>query len=671
MKNTITPALSLQRQAQRMTSIGNLFGLHQAISEASPPARIMQRYLSIFMLLCTVALSGCQNLASPLPQKAQTQVDSQQTYQQPTPAGEAPIQPSSANTQHHAQASGQSNAQHSDTPAGAAIAPLALIDDFAGTRPIGNTVAPVVSLGPGDADYSIPAQSLLTGANFNDLWDRIRAGFRMDLTVNNKRVIAERDWYVKHGDYLLKVFERARPYLYHVVNELEAKQLPLELALLPVVESAYDPFAYSRSKAAGIWQFIPSTGASFKLKQNWWYDGRRDIVASTAAATTYLRRLNKMFDGDWEKAMAAYNGGGGTIRRAVTRNARRGKPTDYWSLKLSTETSRYVPKLLALAQIMQNPTHFNITPLPVANRPYFSVIETGGQIDLAQASQMSGVSLEEIYRLNPGFNRWASDPEGPHRLVILIRHAEQFRRALANQSAQQRLAWRRYTVKRGDTLTQIARTFRTSTSDIMQVNHLRTQNIRAGRHLLIPTAATSTAQHLDTTSRYRPTSVSTKTTSPSTGPGAALVPLTQPTKTAEANRKRLNYRVKAGDTLWNIAKRFNSSVDDIARSNNMSPKGTLKVGQTLVISLDGSTAQDTRLALSPDLKTLDTGGPPQDTTRKVHYRVRRGDSLFRIADRFNLKMNDISRWNKLRDNHILQPGQQLVLFVDVRNTATP
>lgn len=646
MKNIIMPAIALRQRSSTKTRTNWL-----------------RNSLTILLLTCGIALSGCQSLSFPLGKKGGGQAEEQPTYQRPTPAGDTPVMSAPSN----------------DTLEGTLIAPLSLIDDYAGTRPIGSAAPPPVSLGPGNNGYSIPSQSLLTGANFNDLWDRIRAGFRMDLTVNNRRVIAERDWYVKHGDYILKVFERARPYLYHVVNELEAKQLPLELALLPVVESAYDPFAYSRSKAAGLWQFIPSTGASFELKQNWWYDGRRDIVASTDAATTYLRRLNKMFDGDWELAMAAYNGGGGTIRRAIARNARRGKPTDYWSLNLSNETERYVPKLLALAQIIQNPTHFNVTPLPIANRPYFSIVKTGGQIDLAKASQMSGVSLEEIYRLNPGFNRWASDPEGPHRLVVPVTQAERLRIALASQPTHQRVTWRRYTVQRGDTLTKIAQEFNTSTSEIMQVNHLRTQHIRSGNQLLIPTAASRTtpplAMRLDNTRRRMPAKPMTS----SPRPPMQLAPMTElttkpsqpkPTQPTLPSRKRLNYKVKAGDTLWGISERFNASVADIAKSNNIAPQDTLRVGQTLVIWLDGNTAQDTRLALSPDLETPDTGGPPQDTTRKVHYRVRSGDSLFRIADRFNLSINDISRWNKLNDGEILKPGQQLVLFVDVRDTAT-
>jgi membrane-bound lytic murein transglycosylase D len=573
--------------------------------------------------------------------------------------------------------------------------PLALIDDYAGTQPIsGMATPPPVSLGPGNNDYTLPMQSMLAGINFNDLWDRIRAGFRMDLTVDNKRVISERNWYVKHGDYLLKVFERSRPYLYHVVNELESKGLPLELALLPVVESAYDPFAYSRSSAAGLWQFIPSTGASFGLKQSWWFDGRRDIVLSTAAATDYLMRLNQMFDGDWELALAAYNAGGGTLRRAIAKNARRGKGTDYWSLNLSNETERYVPKLIALAQIIQNPTHFNVNPLPIANRPYFTVVETGGQIDLAKASEMSGVSLEEIYRLNPGFNRWASDPAGPHRLAVPVTQAERLKIGIANLPTYQRVSWQRYKVKRGDSLTKIAQNFQTTPSHIMQVNHLRTDHLQAGKQLLIPTAhnaSTDLARGLENRRLLSANQVSANQAASYMSPAAKLDTMdtaqrllgellsNEHTATNQAslhssahpNRKRLNYRVASGDTLWSIAKKFNASVAEIARSNGISPKDTLKLGQTLTIWLDDDTAQDTRLALSADLDTVDTGGPPQNTTRKVHYSVRSGDSLYRIADRFNLDVKEISRWNKLDDGAILKPGQQLVLFVDVTDTATP
>lgn len=674
MNKNMKPALMQRDTAKRLTvgTGGQANHIPGCASVNATPMRRLRYGLSLSLIGFGVMLAGCQSLPFPLGKKSEVPVEDHPTYQRPTPAVESPIM----------------SGPETETLEGTLIAPLSLIDDYAGTRPIGNSPPPNVALGPGDGDYSIPAQSLMTGANFNDVWDRIRAGFRMDLTVNNKRVVSERNWYVKHGDYLLKVFERARPYLFHVVNELEAKQLPLELALLPVVESAYDPFAYSRSNAAGLWQFIPSTGASFKLKQNWWYDGRRDVVSSTAAATTYLQRLNNMFDGDWELALAAYNGGGGTIRRAIAKNAQRGKGTDYWSLKLSDETSRYVPKLIALAQIIQNPSHFNVTPLPIANRPYFSLVDTGGQIDLAKASEMSGVTLEELYRLNPAFNRWASDPEGPHRLAIPVTQAERLRIALASQPAHQRVTWQRYTVKRGDTLINIAQNFQTTASEIMQVNHLRTQHIKAGSQLLIP-STTKTAQPLALnmdnargSQAPQPMSAPIRTALPSALPSprtrADNPPALSNPQTAASelmptapSRKRLNYRVQAGDTLWAIAEKLNSSVGDIAKTNDITPQDTLKVGQNLTIWLDDDTAKDTRLALSADLDGPDTGGPPQDTTRKVRYLVRSGDSLFRIADRFNLNINDISRWNKLGEGDILKPGQQLVLFVDVRETATP
>src|SRR5690606_25387789 len=196
-------------------------------------------------------------------------------------------------------------------------------------------------------------------------------------------------------------------YLHHIDEQADARDMPLELVLLPIVESAFDPFAYSHGRASGPWQFIPSTGKHFGLEQDWWADQRRDIVASTEAALTYLQQLADRFDGDWLLALASYNAGAGNVSRAITRNRNAGKPTDYWSLQLPRETMAYVPKLLALAQIVRDPEQFGLDVPAIADEPYFTSIDVGGQIDLAQAAEMADISLEELYLLNPAFNRWA------------------------------------------------------------------------------------------------------------------------------------------------------------------------------------------------------------------------------------------------------------------------
>ncbi|MEJ2756606.1 MAG: LysM peptidoglycan-binding domain-containing protein, partial [Gammaproteobacteria bacterium] len=287
----------------------------------------------------------------------------------------------------------------------------------------------------------------------------------------------------------------------------------------------------------GLWQFIPDTGASFGLKQNWWYDGRRDIIASTEAAITYLERLNNRFEGDWELALAAYNAGGGTVQRAIKLNQQRGKPTDYWSLKLRKETEQYVPKLIAIAQIVQDPAQFQIAPLPISNRPHFAIVDTSGQLDLAKVSELSGVSLEDLYRLNPGLNRWTSDPEGPHRIAVPVEKAEKLRTAIANIPPSQRITWHRYTVKYGDNLINIAQHFNTSPKQLRSVNHIRDDRIKVGMSLLIPEKPKVVRKRRSSASRS----------------GSEHAPVSV-----------LTHRVEHGDTLWGIAKKFNTTVDALA-----------------------------------------------------------------------------------------------------------
>ena len=285
-----------------------------------------------------------------------------------------------------------------------------------------------------------------------DLWERIRAGYQLNLDYDKPRLSSQLRWYSSHLSYLDRVSKRGERYLHYIVTELEKAGLPTEIALLPIVESGFDPFGYSHGRASGPWQFIPSTGQVYGLDQTWWYDGRRDIIGSTQAAIAYLTRLNKMFDGNWLHALASYNSGEGTVMRAIRKNKKANKPTDFWSLDLPAETRAYVPKLIALAKIIKEPAKYNYETYFIANKPYFEVVNIGGQLDLAQAAEMADISIDEVYLLNPGFNQWATSPEGPHRLLMPVSKAKQFRTKLAEIPAQDRVTWVRYTVKAGDNL---------------------------------------------------------------------------------------------------------------------------------------------------------------------------------------------------------------------------
>ena len=221
-----------------------------------------------------------------------------------------------------------------------------------------------------------------------DIWERIRQGYQLSTAnVENPRVQQELKWYASHPAYLERVEERAGPYLFFIVEEIDKRGMPMELALLPVVESAFRPFAYSPGRAAGIWQFIPSTGKMYGLKQNWWYDGRRDVISATHAALDYLQSLAKQFDGDWELALAAYNSGAGRVRSAIRRNKKKGRSGDYWSLDLPRETEGYVPRLLALSQLVADPERYGNTLSAIPNEPYFEAVNIETQLDLAMAAQ--------------------------------------------------------------------------------------------------------------------------------------------------------------------------------------------------------------------------------------------------------------------------------------------
>jgi membrane-bound lytic murein transglycosylase D len=468
--------------------------------------------------------------------------------------------------------------------------------------------------------------------DYRSVWNRLRAGFKLEYT-DDPRIHGHRDWYVRNPTYMSRVSERAAPYLYAIVEKLEVRDMPLELALLPIVESAFDPFAYSHGRASGIWQFIPATGRHYGLKQNWWYDGRRDIEAATDAALDYLSTLHGYFDGDWLLALAAYNTGEGNLRRAIRRNQRAGKPTDFWSLKLPRETRAYVPQLLALSQLVAEPEKYRVTLNPIPNQPYYDVVDVESQIDLAKAAELAGMEIKHLYLLNPGFNRWATDPSGPHRLLIPVAHTATFVENLAQYPLEERLAWQTYTVKRGDALATVARRFNTTIDILRDVNKIRGHLIREGQTLLIPTA-TNTADFYALSAEQRRERI-------------------QERAAGRAGSQKIRYTVKQGDSFWKIARRYKVGVNQLAKWNGMAPKDPLRVGQTLVIwSVDRTvaSAREGRLI------------------RELAYRVRRGDSLAGIADRFNLSVQDIVAWNSLEVQDYIHPGQKLKLIVDIAGT---
>ncbi|HEY3515832.1 MAG TPA: transglycosylase SLT domain-containing protein, partial [Gammaproteobacteria bacterium] len=367
-----------------------------------------------------------------------------------------------------------------------------------------------------------------------DLLTRLRSRFAWEIK-EDPAIERERAWYARNQSYLDRVFTRGDLYLYHIVGELEARGMPAELALLPIVESAFDPFAYSHGRASGLWQIIPGTGKRLGLAQNWWFDGRRDVLDSTRAALDYLEELNKQFDGDWLLAVAGYNSGEGNVARALKKAAAAGKPQDFWGIKnyLPAETRTYVPRLLAIADLVGNPETFGITLPEITNEQRFAVVDTGGQIDMALAAELAGIETDALYALNPGVNRWATDPDGPHRLLLPMAQAPEFTTALAALGERERVQWTRHRVKSGETVGGIAERYQTTPAVLRQINGFRGNTIRAGDYLMIPTAT----QSLTTYTQSADARAARQQSAPRSG-------------------ERRTHVVQSGDSLWSISQEY-------------------------------------------------------------------------------------------------------------------
>jgi len=466
-----------------------------------------------------------------------------------------------------------------------------------------------------------------------DLIGRIRTRFTLE-QLDDPDVKRELDWYASHPEYLGRVFGRAERYLHHIAGELENRDMPAELALLPIVESAFDPFAYSHGRAAGLWQIIPGTGRRLGLRQNWWYDGRRDVIESTRAALDYLEALHAQFDGDWLLAVAGYNAGEGNVARALRRARESGTGTDFWSIRadLPRETRSYVPRLLAISALVTDPAEHGIGLPEIPDKPYFTVINSGGQIDVALAADLAEISTDRLYELNPGINRWATDPDGPHRLLVPVASTLSLATGLAQLGERERVQWTRHQIRPGQSLIRIAQRYATTPEVLREVNNLRGNTIRAGQHLMVPHAVKSLSAYTQ-----------------------SVEARTERRQAQARSGQRYEHAVQPGDTLWAIARRYDVTTRDLATWNAMAPGDVLSIGQALVVW--SATA---------------IGAPAANTNRirRLTYTVRRGDSLSRISTRFRVSVPDLLQWNSLSADRYLQPGQQLTVYVDVTEQST-
>lgn len=448
----------------------------------------------------------------------------------------------------------------------------------------------------------------------HDVWQRLRSGFGIDDAAQPNPLVAEHEaWFAARPTNVARLAERARPYLYHIVEEVERRGMPMELALLPMIESAFVPTALSRSAASGIWQFIPSTGRHYGLRQDHWYDGRRDFTAATNAALDYLGKLFLDF-GDWQLALAAYNCGEGCVGRAMQRNAQQGLPTDYASLTLPDETRNYVPKLLALRNVMRDPAAHAIAIQPLPNEPYFSQVTVHASLSLHAAARLAEMSSDEFYALNAAFPRKLIRSDTPVNLLVPVDKADTFQR---NLEAGEWDSWQPYAAKQGERPEDIAKRFGVSVERLLEHNpvqlkrgklqHAQTILVPSRRHTAARAAAPGTAEHV----------------------------------------------VARGDTLFGIARSHGLTVDQLVAANPGLDASTLRPGQALRLA---AAAPDSPLRLA----SLRVSESRPDAP--VHYTVQRGDTLFGIARSHDLRVADLQAWNpELAGASVLRPGQTLIV----------
>jgi membrane-bound lytic murein transglycosylase D len=530
------------------------------------------------------------------------------------------------------------------------------VADVSPVAPATGSSAPAVSPRQSDSadlDSSAlpgpPADSLVT-VKQADLWDRLRGGFQLE-DVNEPAVAAQLNWFANHPDFLERTFGRAELWMYYIVGQLEQRNMPRELALLPVIESAFEPYAYSRARASGLWQFISDTGRRFNLKQDWWYDGRRDPIEATRAALDYLQALHNEFNGDWLLAIAAYNCGELAVERAIDRNRRAGRPTDFWHLKLPTETRGYVPELLAMRRLVENPARYGLEFSRILNEPYFVPIATGGQIDLQVVADIAGISAEDLYTLNPAFHRFATDPTGPHRLLVPVDAAEGLEQTLAQLTPEQRMRVEHYAVQRGDTVATIATRFDTRPEMIRELNDLGPNDRPV----------------IDTELRVPSNSV----VLPEKAARAALL-ADSPVRLRGRHHRgvRPDIRVaRRGDTLYGIAQRMGTDVHTLAQANGLQPGDRLHAGQKLRVGAD-TLSTDSALVPGKSAHSTHASGvavASSDGSRRVVYTVRRGDTLYSIARLLQVSVVELVGWNGMSGDRSIKPGQTLVAFVRARS----
>ncbi len=460
--------------------------------------------------------------------------------------------------------------------------------------------------------YTQPASSR-TAPN---VWDVLRKEFVLNHEVTQPEVQNQLHWLVAHPSYVQK-FAQSEPYMYHIITEIKKRHIPGEIALIPMIESSYDPFAYSGAGAAGLWQLMPGTGTDLGLKQDWWFDGRRSIRPATDAALNYLVYLNKFFNGNWILAFAAYDSGEGTMARIIKTSGQTGK-INFWSLPVPNETKAYIPRLLALAEIIQNPARYKVTLPDIPHTPYFQEVNIGTQIDLSHAAKLAGISYHDLIKLNPGYNRWATAPYRPYKLLIPVNRVENFNRNLANFPEDRRVSWTRHQVSAGDNLNLIAQRHHTTINLIKELNQLKSNSVKKGQYVLIQKA------------KHTAVVATVKTHAPAPRPR----PANKPHFTALKQYKIIHI-VQPNESYAQIQKKYGISMNQIKSWNKLKSKNALQRGQQLII-----------------WRRSRVSGT---------YVVKRGDNLRRIAKVNNIRLAMLVQLNPNIQKRAIHPGQRIRL----------
>ncbi len=472
-----------------------------------------------------------------------------------------------------------------------------------------------------------------TGQNENaddDVWLRIRSGFKIDDAASgNPLVPVHESWYAARPDYVRRMVSRSRSYLYHIVEEVDRRAMPMEIALLPMIESAFKSTALSTSSASGIWQFIPSTGRHYGLKQDAWYDGRRDFPAATNAALDYLSKLYLDF-GDWQLALAAYNCGEGCVARAIQKNVQQGLPTDYASLTLPPETRNYVPKLLAIKHIIRNPEQYGLVIDTLPNQPYFNQIPVHANLDMHSAARLANMDTDDFMALNAAFPRKLIRSDTPVTLLVPVDKADQFQR---NLDAGDWDSWKPYAAKKGESPQDIANRFDVSLDRLTELNqfHLKGGKLVSAQTILVPVKGRGTASNV-----FELETAKVETPPASLNPG--------------------HHQVQPGETLYGVARRYGLSLTQLTEANpGLDSK--LQAGQRIQLPATTSAARE-----MPQDKQASHSRHAKNLAKSTRYTVKRGDTLHAIAERFDVSLSEIKAWNPdLKKGNKVRAGQTVVV----------